>query len=409
MFVGNWPSMRALSSPDHQALYDFKVGESSTFSSYSSACIRLSRMFFRELRIGKGDRVALLSPSRKEYLEIFFAAARIGAVFVPLSETMPKAQLLAIVKDVRPAVLFYDRSCREMALALQSTGFLPGIIDIDEIKAEKETGVRKKEIPVEEVELFLEDPLLLIYDNVSEGHSGVILSHGAVMWNAMSVSLMYGLNERDRAPLFFPMSSPIGLTLFTLPLFLSGGTTLIGESTTGSAIKYKEAESISFIYIENGNDWEDTLSSLERLPSLRFCAHLDCMESSEIFNDTVNRCPARLIPLYCLLEAGPHNFFASPELCRKNRNTVGQPLPHVEMTIMDPEGRAVPSGETGELMIRGHHMFSGYWNNPSGTRAAFYQGWLRTGDLARCDEGSYFILRRKSRGARLPVAKKAAP
>lgn len=394
--------MRALSSPGNEALYDSEINEGSTFSSFSTACKRLSHIFFRDLRIDKGDRIALLSPARIEYLQIFFAAARIGAVFVPLPETSPADRLIEIVKDVRPAVLFFDKSCREKALALQSSALLPLCIDIDEIRSENDENLQKKEVPVEEVELFLEDPLLLIY---GLGNSGVILSHGAVMWNAFSVSMMYGLNEKDRAPLIFPISSPLGLTLFTLPLFLSGGATLIGESTAASMLEHRERENITFLYMEPGNDLEEVISSLERFSSLRFCAYLDCVESSEY----AGRAPARLIPLYCKLEAGPHSFYASPELCRKNSRTVGHPLPHVEVAIMDQQGKALPSGQVGELMIRGHHTFSGYWNNPSATRAAFHQGWLCTGDMARCDEGSYFIVDMKSSEAYLPALKKAVP
>lgn len=401
MFVGNWPSIRALSSPGHTALQDSRTGECSTFSSFSTACNGLSHLFFRDLRIDKGDRIALLSPTRIEYLQIFFAAARIGAVIVPLPEASPIDRLIEIVKDARPSVLICDKSCSEKAGALQSAAPLRKSCDLDVICSENRESLQNKDIPVEEVELFQEDPLLLLYD---AHNSGIILSQGAVMWNAFSVSMMYGLNQKDRAPLTFPISSPLGLTLFTLPLFLSGGATLIGQSNAASMMDRMEQDSITFLYMEPDNDLKEVISSLERFSSLRFCAYLDCEESSEYAGSSL----ARLIPLYCKLEAGPHTFYASPDLSRKNRKTVGHPLPHVEVAIMDRHGKSLPSGQVGELMIRGHHTFSGYWNNPSATRAAFNQGWLRTGDMARCDEGSYFIIDMKSSEAYLSPRKKAA-
>jgi len=398
--------MRALASPDSDALRDLAADESSTFSSFSFACDRFSHLLFRELKVDKGDRVAVLSPPRKEYLQLFFAAAKMGAVFLPLPETGPGEALSAIVRDTKPAALFHEGSFGDKALALRNEAPDMKLIDFDDVDSDAVRELHKRRIPVEEVELFLEDPLLLIYDPAREGRRGVILSHGAVMWNAMSVSLMYRLNERDRAPLLFPMSHPLGLTLFTIPLFLGGGVTLTGASAVKALIDGRRCGDISFLYLEQGEGLESALSEPEAFPSLRFCACTDCA-GSPARQQKDNQ--ASLVPLYCLAEAGPHSFHAPPSLSAKNVSAVGQPMPHVEAVIMDQNGKALKPGHVGELMIRGHHIFSGYWNCPSATRAAFHQGWLRTGDMARCDSGIYQIVEKKRRGFFASGPEKAEP
>lgn len=398
--------MRALASPDSDALRDLATDESSTFLSFSIACDRLSHLLFRELKVDKGDRVAVLSPPRKEYLQLFFAAAKMGAVFLPLPETGPSEALKAIVGDTKPAALFHDSPHEGEALALREEAPDMKLIDFGDVESEAVRDLQRRRIPVEEVELFLEDPLLLVYDPACDGRRGVILSHGAVMWNAMSVSLMYRLDERDRAPLLFPMSHPLGLTLFTIPLFLGGGVTLTGASAVESLSSGNGCDDISFLYLEPGEDLERALSEPEAFPSLRFCACTDC---AGIPDRHVKDNQVRLVPLYCLAEAGPHSFYAAPSLSAKNIPAVGQPMPHVEAAIMDQNGKALKPGQVGELMIRGHHIFSGYWNSPSATRAAFHQGWLRTGDRARCDGGIYQIVEKKRRSICACRPEKAEP
>jgi fatty-acyl-CoA synthase len=94
---------------------------------------------------------------------------------------------------------------------------------------------------------------------------------------------------------------------------------------------------------------------------------------------------------YGLTEAGPNNFLANGK-----RGSVGHPMPHVDVKIVDDDGRAVPAGEDGELLLRGEHLCAGYWNKPEETAKAFEAGWFRTGDLARIDgDGHLAIVGRK--------------
>jgi fatty-acyl-CoA synthase len=98
---------------------------------------------------------------------------------------------------------------------------------------------------------------------------------------------------------------------------------------------------------------------------------------------------------YGLTEAGPNTFWLPDADVRRKPGSVGFPLSHVDLKIVDGQGRAVGADEVGELLIRGPHVCAGYWNRPEETAHAIQDGWLHTGDLARCDpEGYYFIVGR---------------
>ncbi|MGB9905503.1 MAG: class I adenylate-forming enzyme family protein, partial [Desulfotomaculales bacterium] len=99
---------------------------------------------------------------------------------------------------------------------------------------------------------------------------------------------------------------------------------------------------------------------------------------------------------YGLTEGGPNCFALSDEDALRKIGSVGKPVFHSEVRIVGEDGAEVPPGEVGELVIRGNHLFSGYWQNPAATAEVLRGGWLYTGDLARKDdEGFYYIVGRK--------------
>ncbi|GLV47410.1 long-chain-fatty-acid--CoA ligase [Thermus sp. LT1-2-5] len=100
---------------------------------------------------------------------------------------------------------------------------------------------------------------------------------------------------------------------------------------------------------------------------------------------------ARLIEGYGLSEASPVTH-SNPVEGVVKKGSIGMPLPSVEAKVVDEEGREVPLGEVGELIVRGPNVMKGYWNRPEETQKALKDGWLFTGDMARMDEDGYFYI-----------------
>ena len=95
---------------------------------------------------------------------------------------------------------------------------------------------------------------------------------------------------------------------------------------------------------------------------------------------------------YGLTEAGTNCFSMEDDDPIKKPGTVGKPIFHSEMKLVDENGRIVSTNQTGELLIKGPHVTTGYWNNPEATAEALRDGWLHTGDMARQDEDGYFYI-----------------
>jgi fatty-acyl-CoA synthase len=100
---------------------------------------------------------------------------------------------------------------------------------------------------------------------------------------------------------------------------------------------------------------------------------------------------------YGLTEVGPNNFYLPEDDVKRKPSSVGFPVYHCDMKIVDNANKEVPTGEVGELLLRGPHIFSGYWEEPEETSNTIEpDGWVHTGDLAmKDDEGFYFITGRK--------------
>jgi long-chain acyl-CoA synthetase len=101
---------------------------------------------------------------------------------------------------------------------------------------------------------------------------------------------------------------------------------------------------------------------------------------------------------YALSETSPVASFNHVDREHKP-GSIGTPIDGVEMKVGDDEGRDLPTGEVGEIVIRGHNVMKGYWNRPDATAEVLKDGWLHTGDMARVDEDDYFFIvdRKKDR------------
>jgi fatty-acyl-CoA synthase len=95
---------------------------------------------------------------------------------------------------------------------------------------------------------------------------------------------------------------------------------------------------------------------------------------------------------YGLTEVGTNCFSMTDEEASAKAGSVGKPIFHSVMRLVDPEGKDVPAGQIGELLIAGPHICTGYWQNPEATAEAIRDGWFHTGDMARMDEDGFFYI-----------------
>ena len=401
-YVTDWLDKRARLTPDKVALIDYATGAETTFAAWNERANRTAN-YLRSLGVGKGDLVAVYAMNRLEYLDLFWAAPKIGAILQNLNWRLTVHELKGIVESGAPKVLVYSEDWRaqvdelkptfttvEHVVAMTNPG--PGERDIAERDAMSTTLT---DIP----ELVMDDPWGIYYTGGTTGlPKGAVVTHGNVTWNSVNTITSWGINGHHKAALQLPFFHIGGPMIFMVPLVHAGGTTILcsgfdPEQTFDlvetSGITHYVAVPTMFQMLQEHARWEQAdFSQLELVISGGAPCPLPVMQ--RFWDRGVDFKMG-----YGLTEASGNNFWLPPELVKKKIGSVGYPIYHIDMKTIREDGTACADGEEGELLIRGPHIMAGYWKNPEATAETIRDGWLHTGDVAvRDSDGCYSILGR---------------
>ena len=366
----------------------------------------------RHLGIGKGDRVALLMDNSIEFLEVYFALARLGAWCVPLNTRLTADELTFFLTHSAALVVVYDARyegtvvrCAERCSGLAHFLAVGGrqwsqAVDYDALmESEKGDGRRGA------LEPGLDDVQAVMYTSGSTSQpKGALLTNGNWLWNAMAmISTLSAENLRVNA-CAVPLFHTAGVQTNTFPTLVEGGKVVIIPTAGGfdAAVLARaiEAERVRFVYMAP-TMWS-ALAHLEGLDGYDFQSlSLPLAAGGVVAGTTVKRLAEvlrePLLYAYGLTEAAPLVSVLIREDALRYPGSVGKPAVTVEVRIVDDAGRELPIGEVGEIIVRGPNVFSGYLNNPEATAQGLRDGWHYTGDLGRLDSGRalYFVDRKK--------------
>jgi fatty-acyl-CoA synthase len=406
--TGDWIRKWAMIQPDKAALVE--EGKQYSYRDLNRRIIRLSN-FFLGAGLKKGDRVAVLLRNCREYIEIFFALSKIGGILVPLNWRLVLPELEFIIKDSGSRFIIFDGDFIDNAITLQEK--IPmdvamvciaegsRIEELPNWMVDYETslhGCSNMEIPVP-WSVGGEDAHILMDTSGTTGlPKGAILSHRKTFFNVLNADIYFDLTRHDIAIIVRPMFHSGGLIVDMAPVLYKGGTVIIKRRFAFSEIlataeQYKvtilelPATVYNFIIEECDIDRYD-LSSVkccftggERVP----IALLQAFAGKGII----------ISQIYGLTEASTIFWLPTDKAVMK-MGSVGQPVIHGEVRIVDGRGNSVNPGEIGEIIVRGPILMSGYWKRPDLTQKVIKNGWLHTGDLARVDEDGFtYIIDRK--------------
>ncbi|MBO9541610.1 long-chain fatty acid--CoA ligase [bacterium] len=403
MYFGDWLSRWATYTPEKVAVIDEASERRLSYRTLNQRCDRLAHVLRHRFGIQKGDRVAVLAQNCSEVLELFFAAGKLGAVLVPINWRLAAPEVRYILDDCGPRALFYgpefDALVREILPQLALEYVVPLAPDGMLTAYEDLLAMASDEVPTP-AEIALDDPHLILYTSGTTGNpKGAILTHGTITWNAINTQVGWDLHHDDVTLAHTPFFHTGGLNVLTTPLLHRGGTVVVMRG-------FDATRSLSLIE-------QERCTVVFAVPTM-FQMLLDApnFESSDLssirfFITGGAPCPVPLIEAYArrgvtfkqgygLTEAGPNCFTLDAKDSVRKAGSVGFPNMHLDVRVVDDEGKEVATGEIGELLISGPHVFAGYWRNPQATADAIRDGWLHTGDLVRRDEeGYYYIVDRK--------------
>jgi fatty-acyl-CoA synthase len=242
-----------------------------------------------------------------------------------------------------------------------------------------------------------ETPYCILYTSGTTGRpKGAVIPHRQILFNAINTMVSWGLTEHDVSPVFTPLFHAGGLFAFLTPILYVGGRIVLGRA-------FEVEETLKVIQ-------QEKCTVILGVPTI-FQMWLDSpafqtadFSHVHFFISGGAPCPPSLIQAwrekkqvifrqgYGLTEVGANCFSMSDEDSVRKTGSVGKPIFHSHMRIVDDKGDDVPPGQTGELLIKGAHVCSGYWNNPEATAKAITDGWFHTGDVARQDEEGFFYI-----------------
>jgi fatty-acyl-CoA synthase len=393
--VGSWIERRARVAADEPAL--IHGGARRTYGQLASRVRRLAHGL-RDLGVGRGDRVGWLGPNHPAFLEVLFAAARIGAVAAPVNHRLDPAVIGDVLREFSPTVAVVEPSAAGIPLPA-GIGARVVVANASDPDVDYEDLLaRSADAAVDEV-TSPDDLCMLPHTSGTTGKpKGVMLTHGNVTWNVFNLLSVVDFRGDDVTIAIAPFFRTGGTGVNVLPVLFTGGTVVVPE--TGDPDHVLQLIEEHRVTIGFGNP--DLLEALTRSPQWRGAD----LSSIRFFITGGAPVPERLIRTclergvtclqgYGLSEAAPFVLLLDAPSALDKIGSAGKPALFVDVRTVRPDGTDSARDETGELIVRGPNVMSGYWRRPDATRAALHDGWLRTGDAARIDgEGYVWIVDR---------------
>jgi long-chain acyl-CoA synthetase len=345
----------------------------------ASAAARIARI------AGRGERVVLYGPNSPQLAAAYFAVHAAGGVTVLLDADTPDDRLRWAVEDADARLVLLG-GVRRPGLGQVPVEDLAAITRADDSQ------------PLWSPRANLDDPADLLYTTGTTGRpKGVLLTHENIAQAALNINSFVGTTADDREVMPLPLAHSFGLGRLRA-MALAGHCLLLQHGMRNPAALLKQvldAKATGLALVPAGFDLVLRMTG-DRLADAR--GHLRYVEIgsapmplptrmklAELLPDT------RLCHHYGLTEAS-RSAFLEYHADRESLSSLGRPSPNVEMAVCDDQGRRLPDGEQGQIVVRGRTVMREYWKQPELTRSVLRDGWLHTGDRGWRDAGGYYYL-----------------
>jgi len=414
MFVVDWLHKQAQHHPDKPALVDAATGHGISYRLLDERASRFAEWLCGPAGLQPGDRLAVLAGNGTEYLEMLYGCAKAGVIMACLNWRLPVAELRGIVDDAAPRAWVCDAGYAEAVAELAADGAprlvlaaAGGCDDYEQALAAASGRI------IEMPPRAMDAPWHLLYTSGTTGRpKGVIQTFGMVFFNAVNTMLATRLSGADTLLSALPFFHTGGLNLYTNPILHAGGTVVVmRQFDAGEALRWLDGR---------GRLVDPATGAARLLPVTQFLgvpALYLFMAQHADFGQTRFAAmrhwsaggapmPAKVLETWAargvticfgfgMTETGPTVFIPDELTAQTKPGSVGKPVGSMLVRLVDREGRDCDPGEAGELLVRGPGVTPGYWNDPLASAEALREGWLHTGDVARCDaEGDYWIVDR---------------
>jgi long-chain acyl-CoA synthetase len=393
-------------------------GSRMTYAEVDAQAARVAAGLHR-IGIAPGDHVALICPNLPWFPIAYFGILKAGAVVVPLNVLLKPREIAYHLTDSRAKALIAFEGTTELPLAAMARAAL------DETQCEilvLVTGAPGAPSPIDGARTLTElmesdgasfhtrrrrpdDTAVILYTSGTTGHpKGAELTHENMVLNAAATRDMYqpamkGGFEQDVALVTLPLFHSTAQTCLMNAGFLAGfRLVLMPRFDPAATLETMRREEVGFWigvptmywtllqHARSGGADTDGIAT-----HMRLCVSGGAAMPLEVMRGFESTFKTRILEGYGLSETSPVACFN--QLHRPTKpGTVGQPIFGVDVRCVDDEDRFVPTGQPGEIVVRGPNVMKGYFNRPEATEAAMRHGWFHTGDIGTLDAEGYLTI-----------------
>jgi long-chain acyl-CoA synthetase len=374
-----------------------------------------------ELGIGYGDKVALVCPNLPYFPMIYYAIMKVGAAVVPLNVLFSPREVAYHLQDSDAKAVFVFEGTPELPMAQTVKQGFDEVETCEHLIILTANPAAPSPLPEHKTlgqimyphpETFQtfptkpDDTCAILYTSGTTGQpKGAELTHSNIYFNAIVAYNLHvpGLNYSDGVQ---------KCCLITLPLFHTTGQTaqmnaqMFGGHRIVLMPRFDAQAALDVFKKEKVNFWTGVPTMYWAIMKLVEEQNIDvtpyaeslCVLSSggapmpvELMKKFEETFKVRILEGYGLSETSPISTFNHPDAPSK-AGTVGQSIFGVEVMCVDDDDKEVPTGERGEVVMRGHNIMKGYYKRPDATAEAFKNGWFHSGDIGIMDAEGYLAI-----------------
>lgn len=394
-FQTDWLARWAYYTPDKFFLREYNRDLKWTFARFNSGANALADYLTKELNIKEGERIAVYSKNRIEYVALFLACIKCGAVLVPLNFRLTPRELDILIADAAPSLFFFESDYEAQIGNLKTLANIRIKQSIESVAHFLAADISDCDFTPKRI--YTEDDVaMILYTAGTTGLSkGVMINHRMLFWNAVNTGLRLDLFSGDHTQSYAPFFHTGGWNVLFTPFLLHGAShTLLQNFDAEVILKLMEEEKTTLLFgVPTMLQMMSDLPYFEKadLSSCRYAI----VGGAAIPIPLINKWHDKGIPIrqgFGLTEVGPNCFSLHQKDAIRKKGSIGFPNFYIEAKIVREEQKECAVNEVGELWLRSPVVTPGYWNKPKETTEAITDGFFHTGDLVRKDEDGYFFV-----------------
>jgi fatty-acyl-CoA synthase len=363
--------------------------------------------WLQSLGIEKGDRVAVMLSNCPEFIELYLACSRLGALFVPVNYRIAGPELAYTLRNSRPRLFVFGNEFSETVIGLNLNNRRPlmlmasipecsNVDDILDYHAGSAAYVGNNPFLTESMApASPEEAHVIMYTSGTTGKpKGAVLSHRKTFFNCLNADIFFKLNFDDIMLIVLPLFHSGGLFIQASPVFYKGCTLIIHPSFD----PHRTYEDIRKYRVTKFLGVPTVYKSLVKVDAEKRAANstlkVAAIGGEKLTPELMTQLQEAGFSLRQIMGQTETSIllWAHEEDALRKPGSVGRPVFHADVKIVDRLGRSCQTGQVGEIVVRGSIMMTEYWQDPVKSEETIRGGWLHTGDLARMDEDGYFYL-----------------